>query len=465
MGVVSLQLPPTMKLFRQPCLGYTLAALLSWTALSSLASAAQQLLIIGDSLSKEYEYEGAFIGGEDAPPGLHSWTEILDDKRHSYFDFGTSSSYPDLRLQGHRHNWSVPGSFADEWYNDYLTATFPLDYTYGIPELESQLDGSVERVVVFLGGNEIRSQYGNLYDGNLAPSDFADNLFNNLEDIVNWVLDRRASGTQVVIANLPHLGACPSKNDAHPYNATKTGRVTTAITSVNSRLQTLAQTKGIGYADIYSTFSGLVNSDHMCIGGVPIWRYPVHSDGNPRYCFLGDGLHPNMPVQAVIAQIMIDAFNTKYNTTIPRLTNTEILTTVLGLTSDLVFTDWLAGYGVAANQRGFADDPDRDGVQNLMEYALDLDPSKPDSRLLPRPETVVTNGITYVGITWTPRLQTCPWGTLYAEQSTNLTNWTRVVPPDVTWNPTTQTQTVRIARPAGNSKLFLRLKAEILPAT
>ncbi len=457
-----------MKISRQLWSGlpaYLLAMLTMLTMLSPSVHAAQQLLIIGDSLSKEYEYEGDYIGGADAPAGLHSWTEILDDKRHSYFDFGTSSTYADVRLLGHRHNWSIPGSFASEWINKYLTANFPLNYTYGIPELESQLNGSVERVVIFLGGNEIRSQYGNLYDGNLAPSTFASGLFNDLEDIVNWVLDRRASGTQVVLANLPHLGACPDKNDAHPYNVTKTGRVTSAITNVNGRLQTLAQTKGIGYADIYSTFSGLVNSDHLCIGGVPIWRYPVHSDGDPRYCFLGDGLHPNMPVQAIIAQIILDAFNTKYGTTIPRLTNTEILTNVLGLSSDLVFTEWLAGYGVPASQRGFAADPDKDGVQNLMEYALDLDPGKSDSRLLPKPETVVTNGITYVGITWKPRLTTCPWGTLYAQQSSNLVNWNTVAAGNVTWNPTTQTQTVRIARPVGSPPLFLRLKAEILPPT
>ena len=123
-------------------------------ALALLASplfAAEQLLIIGDSLSKEYEYELAGIGGNSDAQGIMSWTEILDEYRHGDFDFGGSAIRPDLRLIGHKHNWSLPGSFARQWV-DYLDADFPMDYVYGIPELEDQLQGEVERVVVFLGG-------------------------------------------------------------------------------------------------------------------------------------------------------------------------------------------------------------------------------------------------------------------------------------------------------------------------
>ena len=49
--------------------------------------AAQQMLIIGDSLSKEYEYEWAGIGGDAGVTPVKNWAEILDDKRHANFDF------------------------------------------------------------------------------------------------------------------------------------------------------------------------------------------------------------------------------------------------------------------------------------------------------------------------------------------------------------------------------------------
>ena len=141
--------------------------------------AAQQMLIIGDSLSKEYEYEWAGIGGDSGVTPVMNWAEILDDKRHTNFDFGTSATFNDLRLIGHHYNWSVPGSFAYEWWGTYLTAGTPAKYVYGIPELEDQVSSEAERIVIFLGGNEVRSQYGNLYDGTLSPTTFANTLFND----------------------------------------------------------------------------------------------------------------------------------------------------------------------------------------------------------------------------------------------------------------------------------------------
>lgn len=430
-------------------------------ASSPAGHAAKQLLIIGDSLSKEYEYEILGIGGNSQAAGIRNWCEILDDKRHGNFDFGTSATFNDLRLLGHHYNWSVPGSLADDWWSTYLTAGSPIKFVYGIPELEDQVATEAERIVIFIGGNDIRSQYGNLYDGNITPSSFANSLFNDLEDIVNWVMDRKRSLTEVVVVNLPHLGATPSKNDAHPYHVTKTGRVTSALVNVNNRLATLAQTKGIGYADVYTPMLSLVTANHICIGNVPIYRYPVSADGNPRYCFLGDGLHPNMPIQALFAQEILDTFNSKYNNTIARLTNQEILTNVLGLSPTVVFDDWMAGYPIPSNARGLLADPDSDGVKNMLEYALDFDPSKSDAKNLPQPALIQLSGQSYLEITYRARTQECLLVALKPQQSSNLQNWNDVSASHITQNPN-GTTSVRVPLPVG-LPLFLRLKAELLP--
>lgn len=291
------------------------------------APAADQLLVIGDSLSKEYEYEYAGIGGSSKAKNIRNWCEILDDKRHSYFDFGASAVYTDLRLIGHKYNWSVPGSFANQWV-DYLSSGSILDYVYGISKLESQLKNEVERIVIFVGGNDLRVNYESIYKGNSA-SKFIDETYREIEDIVNWVR-KRNSKAEMVLVSVPHIGCTPKTSKAHPYNATKTGRVTTALTTLNNKLANLAARKKIGYCgDVFAITKTLLTSDFLTIGGVKILKNPPNSDGNPYYLFLGDGFHPNQPCQAIFAQRILDCFNARYARKIPRLTDQEILRSIL----------------------------------------------------------------------------------------------------------------------------------------
>lgn len=443
-----------MKLSRLPL--RRAAAGLLFSACVWTAAAAQQVVIIGDSLSKEYEYELLGIGGNQDAIGTRNWCEILDEHRHEEFDFGGSGTHADLRLIGHKYNWSVPGSTADDWRNDYLTDNFQSEYVFGIPELKSQLRNDAERVVVFLGGNDIREQYGALYDGSRSPESFANSLYADLEAVVNWVLSHKRSSAQMVLVNLPHLGATPNKNDAHPYDPVKTGRVSAALESVNTRLEALALAKGIGYADVYSPMVGLVTADYLGIGGVSIFRYPPRSDGNTRYAFLGDGLHPNMPVQARFAQIILDAFNAKYDAGIPPLTDQEVLTKILKIRPEVFFEEWAQSFSLPAAAQKPEDDPDGDGIPNLLEYALNLNPAQPDRQALPGPAAA---GEPVASLTFTPRpaVDRSPV-TVTAEQSGNLQQWTPVAPEHLQTGADGAV-TARVPLPAGGTPLFLRLKA------
>jgi hypothetical protein len=60
------------------------------------------------------------------------------------------------------------------------------------------------------------------------------------------------------------------------------------------------------------------------------------------------------------------------------------------------FADFLETAGVPAAQRGPSDDPDADGITNLMEYALDLNPMLNSAGLLPQ---AVNNG-THLTLTY-----------------------------------------------------------------
>ena len=91
-------------------------------ALSNATAEEKELLIIGDSLSREYQFE--FPEFEDA----RNWVEILAEHRPEEFDLGIVRTLDltfideDLDLTRYEYNWSLPTYTAEE-YRDELTGS------------------------------------------------------------------------------------------------------------------------------------------------------------------------------------------------------------------------------------------------------------------------------------------------------------------------------------------------------
>lgn len=388
----------------------TLAALLLWGLCSACVRAADNVLILGDSLSKEYEIEWLGIGGDPFSLPVKNWCEILDKRRGGYFEYGSSGTYSDWRLVGHKYNWSLPGSETPTWREN-------LESPPG--DLVNQVKNDVQRAVVFLGGNDVRVKYQDLYDGKPAAA-WIDTTFGNIALVLDFVLSNNRA-LPVVLVNVPHLGGAPDIDNDHPYDAVKTPRVTAALDELNARLAALARDRGVGFADIYSMTKELVTAPRWVITGWKVEK-KSSSSGDPDALFLGDGFHPNEPVQAVFAQKITDAFNTRYGPTIPRMGSREILVDVLGVNADMSMDQWVNGFGIGSGDRGFADDPDGDGIKNIVEYALDLDPAMPDNFQLPQP--VISGG--NISLTWQPRDPAGEHSTLVVQESTDLLTWATV---------------------------------------
>ena len=360
----------------------------------------------------------------------------------------------------------MPGSFAEDWveYLGYVDEFDPRRYTFGVDELEGQIDSGTERVVIFLGGNNIRVKYEDLYK-NIGGSATAwvNEVYSYIVDVVEWVLGQNNT-MEMVLVSVPHIGCTPKVNGELPYDPVKTGRVTTALNSLNGKLATFAGQKRIGWCpDIYNITLGLLTTDSLCIGGVPIWKNPGQSDGDPRYLFLGDGFHPNMPCQAVFAQRILDTLNAKYNRNLARLTNTEILVDVLGLRTDQVFDDWTKSHNLPSGQRGALDDFDKDGIKNLLEFVLNLNPTTSDVDDLPRPALNTTSGQPHAELTWTPLPQACATAEIIPQYSNNLTTWQTIPAANVINNPN-GSKTARLPLAVFPTPLYLRLKAQMVPA-
>lgn len=309
-----------------------LAALLSAVLLTvaGQASAAQQCLVIGDSLTKEYEVEFPILYPQNRDAwDSRNWIETLHEVRHDWFDLGSFSAYYDVRIVGHKYNWAFPGATTAELRSALSSSSFYNKLWQST--LKDHIKKDVERVVIFAGGNDVDSYYRNIYNGSSATQ-YTNKTRDNLMWMVDFVRAQRSS-IPIVLVAVPHLGCAPDVAKANPYNALKTGRVTTALDNLNKQLAALAKTRGIGFSSgVYDLTKKLVTQKFM-IGTVEINK-GADMNARPNYAFSGDGFHPNTSLQAKVAQSILDTFRTKWPTPkIPALTDTEILSNkILGLT-------------------------------------------------------------------------------------------------------------------------------------
>ena len=374
--------------------------------------------MFGDSLSKEYSVEFPHLDAVN-------WIEILDKERHEDFDVGSFRVFPDFRATGHKYNWSFPGATTDDMLDNLTGDGFFQEIAQD--EIKDHLRKEVDRVVIFLGGNDMDNRYRSLY-ANEDPTPIMNRVYENIESILNLV-KRRNPDLEIVIANVPHIGATPKTKKEHGTDPVRVGHVTTAIRDLNERLAQLARSEGVGYADIFAITMDLLEEKPFCISGV---RFQDDSDADADKLFLwlagtlADEFHPNTNAQAVVANAIIKAFNAQYNAEITPLGGTEILSELLNIEPDRAFEEWISCYEPGA-LNGPWDDLDGDGRDNFSEFVFDTHPSLPDLAPIHCPQPYQ--------IDYRPRRRASPHFTLRLETSTDLRNWSTSSTADVTEQP------------------------------
>ena len=302
-----------------------------------------------------------------------SWVEVLARMRGSFFGLGRSRTdlpgWLDLRLSGYEYNFAIPGFLASQ-YEDIVNSSFFSNPQY-LPfqsALRETLKNDADWVVIWLGANEFRAKYGALAEGE-TPDPLIDHLISDLRQIIEFVQKQKA-GLKIVLANLPDLNAAPVKRASQPDPA-KRARVTAATQKANAAVAALAASQGVALADVFAQTERLVTGVTSFFGAVDIIN-ETHPDNHPRFHFTRDGLHPNTASQIELARVMIDTFNAAFGAGVPNITDAEALK-FLGLRSDQPFLDWIETFKVS--EKRMQDDPDHDGLPNLVELAFGLDPS------------------------------------------------------------------------------------------
>ncbi len=355
-----------------------------FVGLSNRSRAAEKIVVIGDSLSKEYEIEFPLLNpGNPAAWGERNWLELLSKNRSELVDIGRKSLWPDSRLVGHEFNFAFPGSTTSEWV-EILTSplTTNPEFLASRLNLNLALKDEADRVVIFLGGNDMNNHYGTYAEG-ADPEGFIATVVSNLAALVAHV--RALNNTvPIVLVNVPDVGATPDVIGEFP-DSVQRQRVTDITIEINSSLRQFAEAEAIGYADVAALTARMLSTDRFVMGGV---RFFVSVDdgflsNDPEYLFSPDGFHVNTSAQLLIANIITCAFQKAYpsETAIPPLEIEELLT-ILGISPDVPAAEWAEAYGVG----GVSDeeDSDGDGVNALLEFALGMDPRIADSGMRPQ---------------------------------------------------------------------------------
>lgn len=452
--------------------------------LASKASAADQIVTLGDSLTFAYEAEfgfkmtSPFTVGDGMPATVRNWVELLSVNRPAYFDLGVRDDInvpgatPSVYFFRQSYNWAIPGLKADGMrqfvageakFNDLLSmaafntllsySDFNQDTDFALADFRSQVQNVAERVVISIGGNDIRQVYGDIYNGNPAGTFVAD-FVADINAVITEVQTLKP-GIQIVLVNVPHVGITLKVRDAYPYDVVKTERVSAVLRDLNGQLAALATTKGIGYADIYTPTLGMIKGEPLAVYGIRFANQGTAAGtGGPVWLNgpLSDNFHPNTNAQSAIANEVVDAFNRRYNTGIAPFTATEIggWTAKTANQINVTFDDWRANYSVPTLTP--ADDSDGDGISAAVEFATGLNPLRHDSWKI---SSKVTGG--QLELVYPRRVPNVDRFTLTVESSSTLASpFTTVTSPAASADGL-----IHASVPASGSKGFLRLKAVI----
>ncbi len=438
------------------------------TFLLSLACLAGQgalkVMTIGDSLTEEYHFETPFSAPDSDPANANTmnWVEILAERRGADISFGdyegVQLAYPDYRRSGHEYNWGIPGHDTEKWKDIIEAPTGLFDISLeslSRKKMHEQYD-EVDVVVVMVGGNDVRSGYGDLYDalpGDATATSIINSVVSNLEDIINEIRSIE-SNLPIVLADVPDLGAVPDKIADYP-DPLKRANATAIINDLNVAVASMALSNSVTLAKVSQLTTDILKPEPFYVGALQMLK-GTHPENPANYLFCKAGLHPSTNGQAIIANILLAAINSATSSNIDLLPDREIITHLLELNPDQPFIDWATGKGIT--NFSITLDSDGDGIPNLGEYLLGLDPFAIDH--VHHTETQEIDGVPMLTMDYMPDENAARLADIEVKQSTNLDDWSLVSPANI--HPQAD-GSMQVRLPFGLDGLFVKLEFNLRP--
>lgn len=369
-----------------------LLAILSAVTLASHA-APQKIMVIGDSQSEEYRFEIPFSAPESDPfeSNTKNWIELLSEHRPDSVTFGeykrNAFEWADVRNAGYEYNWSIPGAFISTFLEVLNSSIFnDQEYLTSKIEILDQID-EVDAIVIFLGGNDIRTVYSKLHRDE-PPAGWPQNIIAEMEELIEIIRDE-TPGIPIIVGDFPNVGGTEKTRLSHPDQRGQ-NIASEHVANANLLLKQMLEPKDIPLFEVSRVTTDLLDEAAIRIGNIEFLPFG-HPENLPRYLLCRDGFHPATATQATIANMIVTALNEETSSNTTPFSDEEILTDILGLdpAADDDYLSWIANFPVPNNS--LLADPDGDGLTNLGEYALDSSPLTSDA---PRLESDLTFNFT-----------------------------------------------------------------------
>ncbi|MFD0893575.1 SGNH/GDSL hydrolase family protein [Luteolibacter ambystomatis] len=426
------------------------------TVIGMTEAAPLRILAVGDSLTEEYAYELTFSApdSDKTNANVRNWPELLRIYRPTEASLGpyepTAFSYSDLRNAGHEWNFGIPGMTIRNWIV-LLATNNPLDppsgeaLGYGYYATRSALINqlpSAEVIVIVLGSNDLKQDYNDIFNST-EPASFYTLITARLGSIHDWIRQRRPT-TPIVIATIPDVGATPVIAGTYS-DPVRRASARAKIATLNQNIVNLAASKGATVARLDKLTDRVFDEVPFQLNGT-VFTLAGAPENPPDRVFCKDSFHAATVAQALITNTILTACTTATGRAVTQFSNRDILT-LLGFNPDAPYNTWAAAYPELGAQNA---DDDRDGVQNLVEYALGTSPKQ-----FGTPFTFTTPTTLRFGTSATA----LRYASLTVTESTNLSTWSAVpagritIGGDGTWT----------VAPSGAAKTFYRLAASPRP--
>jgi lysophospholipase L1-like esterase len=276
--------------------------------------------ILGDSTQDEYQ--GTNPRGNEFVATTLNWVELLASKRG--LNLGPWGTYDEPRREGYAFNWARSGATTVDLGSNGQVA--------GV--VEQCKAHEVSHVLLQIGINDFYFSGLALehYAGNVDAAYLQGALETMATNIVNAAIAVRDTGYCHILVgatqNYIMLPLIPEQMTEFP-DPEGTARIENAFTELNRLVQTKAEAANIPFFDFNREMKALLDyyangEGSLVIAGEHI-DLATRGDG-PRFGILDDGYaHPSTVISALFANIYIAEMNRRYGTSIPLLSDEEIV--------------------------------------------------------------------------------------------------------------------------------------------
>ncbi len=202
--------------------------------------------------------------------------------------------------------------------------------------------GNITLATITIGDNDYIDESTNIATGVLSGAALAAFQAQVAANIATGVNAVQAAGGAVVLGGYANIVHSPA---AAAIKAIPVARANleTALSDGNAPVLAFALSQGIPFIDFYALLTEVYNAGSAQIGGVPLILDGNNAD--PHF-FWEDPFHAGILVRGAISNLYIQAINEGYGTSIPLLSDLEILT-LAGLEGEYVEETFAASYAYA----------------------------------------------------------------------------------------------------------------------